>query len=45
LSGRYDVELPEQTGYPSITKRLKDELGLALTEDRRDVRVLVVRST
>ena len=45
LSGRYDAELPAQSGHASITKRVKDELGLALTEDRRDVRVLVARSS
>jgi uncharacterized protein (TIGR03435 family) len=44
LSGRYDIELPEQTGRASIATRLKDELGLTLTEDRRDVRVLVAKS-
>jgi uncharacterized protein (TIGR03435 family) len=44
LSGRYDIELPEQTGGAAIATRLKDELGLTLTEDRRDVRVLIVKS-
>lgn len=45
LTGRYDIALPEQTGYPSIGKRLKNELGLELTGTRRDVRVLVARSS
>lgn len=45
LSGRYDIELPEQTGKASIATRLKDELGLRLVEARRDVRVLVVRTS
>jgi len=44
LSGRYDIELPEQAGQASIATRLKTELGLRLTEDRRDVRLLVVKS-
>ena len=44
LSGRYDIELPEPAGHASIVKRLKDELGLTLTEERRDVRVLVARA-
>jgi uncharacterized protein (TIGR03435 family) len=43
LSGRYDLELSEQAGFATIGKRLKDELGLELTPDRRDVRVLVAR--